>query len=139
MASSNYGRYRNVICVLQAGLRAWLALETWAAWISLAPVKSAMARRLGVDPSTILLWKTGRRRPSKKLLRIVETDVAMAMDLCRTLGGHKLTDVVKGLGLEKYSSVSAACLSMKRRIETEKRPASRGRSVEKLLKSRQQT
>ncbi|HEY2989813.1 MAG TPA: helix-turn-helix domain-containing protein [Candidatus Binatia bacterium] len=31
-----------------------------------------MARRLGVDPTTILLWETRKRRPSRKLLRIVE-------------------------------------------------------------------
>ena len=63
----------------------------------------------------------------------------MAMCLCRTLGGHKLTDIGKLLGVEKYSSVSSACLSMKGRIETEKRLATRPRNVEKLLISQQQT
>lgn len=45
---------------------------------------------------------------------------AMAMYLCRTLGGHKLTDIGKVLGLDKYSSVSSACLSMKARVTKEK-------------------
>jgi len=62
----------------------------------------------------------------------------MAMCLFRILGRHKLTDIGKVLGLEKCSSVSSACLSMKGRIETEKRLARRIRSVEKLLKSQQQ-
>jgi REP element-mobilizing transposase RayT len=64
---------------------------------------------------------------------------AMAMYLCRTLGGHKLTEIGKVLGLEKYSSVSSACLAMKGRIEREKRLARRVRTVERLLKSQQQT
>jgi REP element-mobilizing transposase RayT len=38
---------------------------------------------------------------------------AMAMYLCRTLGGYKLTEIGRVLGLEKYSSVSSACLAMK--------------------------
>ena len=64
---------------------------------------------------------------------------AMAMYLCRTLGGHKLTEIGKVLGLDKYSSVSSACLSMKGRIENEKRLARRAHNVERLLKSQQQT
>ena len=63
----------------------------------------------------------------------------MAMCLCRTLGGHRLSDIGKVLGLEKYSSVSSACLSMKGSVETEKRLASRACHVERLLKSQQQT
>ena len=37
---------------------------------------------------------------------------AMAMYLCRSLGGYKLTEIGRVLGLEKYSSVSSACLAM---------------------------
>jgi chromosomal replication initiation ATPase DnaA len=62
----------------------------------------------------------------------------MAVYLCRTLEGHKLPDIGKVLGLEKCSSVSSACLSMKGRIENEKRLAGRARNVERLLKSQQQ-
>jgi len=40
----------------------------------------------------------------------------MAMYLCRNLGGYKLTEIGKELGLENYSSVRAACLAMKGRI-----------------------
>ena len=48
---------------------------------------------------------------------------AMAMYLCRSLGGYKLTEIGKVLGLEKYSSVSSACLAMKRSMDKEKRLA----------------
>jgi len=61
----------------------------------------------------------------------------MAMYVCRILGGHKLTDIGKVLGLEKASSVSSACLSMKGRIGNEKRLSGRARNVERLLKSQQ--
>jgi len=63
----------------------------------------------------------------------------MPMCLCRTLGGHKLTDIGKVLGLKKSSSMSPACLSMKGRIKTEKRLAIRARSIEELLIGQQQT
>ena len=58
---------------------------------------------------------------------------AMAMYLCRTLGGYKLTEIGRVLGLEKYSSVSSACLAMKARVEKERRLARRVRKVERLL------
>ena len=65
---------------------------------------------------------------------------ALAMYLCRTLGGYKLTEIGRVLGLEKYSSVSSACLAMKGRVEKEKRLARAVRGVESLLlKSQQQT
>src|SRR5207249_5241069 len=32
----------------------------------------AMAKRLGIDPGTLQAWESGRRRPSKKLQRIVD-------------------------------------------------------------------
>lgn len=65
---------------------------------------------------------------------------AMAMYLCRTLGGHKLVDIGKALGLEKYSSVSSACLLMKGRVEREEGMARRARQVEnRLVKSQKQT
>ena len=61
---------------------------------------------------------------------------AMAMYLCRSLGGYKLTEIGKVLGLEKYSSVSSACLAMKERIDKEKRLARQVRKVEELLLKR---
>ena len=62
------------------------------------------------------------------------------MYLCRSLGGYKLTEIGKVLGLEKDSSVSSACLAMKERIEKEKRLPRQVRQVKKLLlKSQQQT
>ncbi len=65
---------------------------------------------------------------------------AMAMYLCRRLGGYKLTEIGKVVGLEKYSSVSSACLAIKGRLEKEKGVVQRARQVEEiLLKSQQQT
>ncbi len=64
----------------------------------------------------------------------------MAMYLCRNLGGYKLTEIGKELGLENYSSVSSACLAMKGRIDKENRLVRQVQKVEKLLlKSQQQT
>ncbi len=57
----------------------------------------------------------------------------MAMYLCRNLGGYKLTEIGKELGLENYSSVSSACLAMKGRIDKEKRLARQVRKAERSL------
>jgi len=64
---------------------------------------------------------------------------AMAMYLCRELGGHRLREIGVVFGLEKYSSVSSACLSMKARVEKEKRLARQAKEIKKLLKGQQQT
>ena len=65
---------------------------------------------------------------------------AMAMYLCRELGGHRLREIGAVLGLEKYSSVSSACLSMKARMKREKRLAKKAEEVERLLlKGQRQT
>jgi hypothetical protein len=65
---------------------------------------------------------------------------AMAIYLCRELGGHKLREIGAAFGLEKYSSVSSACLSMKARMEREKRLARQAEKIKKaLLKGQQQT
>lgn len=63
---------------------------------------------------------------------------AMAMYLCRELGGHRLREIGAVLGLEKYSSVSSACLSMKARVEREKKLAQQAEQIKKLLLKRQQ-
>ena len=42
------------------------------------------------------------------------------------------------LGLEKYSSVSSACLSMKARVEREKKLAKQGERIKRLLLNSQQ-
>lgn len=57
----------------------------------------------------------------------------MAMYLCRNLGGYKLTEIGKELGLENYSSASSACLAMKGRIDKENRLVRQVQKVEKLL------
>lgn len=65
---------------------------------------------------------------------------AMAIYLCRELGGHKLREIGAAFGLEKYSSVSSACLSMKARMERDKRLARQGEKIKRsLLKGQQQT
>ena len=54
--------------------------------------------------------------------------------------GSGLTEIGKVLGLEKYSSVSSACLAMKGRIDKETRLGRQVQKVEKLLlKCQQQT
>jgi REP element-mobilizing transposase RayT len=65
---------------------------------------------------------------------------AMAMYLCRRLGGYKLVEIGQALGLAKYSSVSSACLAMKGRVEKDRGVARRARQVENMLiKGQQQT
>ena len=64
----------------------------------------------------------------------------MAMYLCREFGGHRLREIGAVLGLEKYSSVSSACLSMKARVEKEKKLAKQAEQIKRLLiNSQQQT
>ncbi len=41
----------------------------------------------------------------------------MAVYLCRQLGGYRLTDIGKAVGLDNPSSVGTAYLKMKRRVE----------------------
>jgi REP element-mobilizing transposase RayT len=65
---------------------------------------------------------------------------AMAMYLCRALGGHKLTEIGKVVGLKKYSSVSTAYLRMKARLANERRLGQKAKEIEnRLLKSQEQT
>jgi len=64
---------------------------------------------------------------------------AMAIYLCRTIGGHKLSAIAKAVGFKNYSSASSSYLAMKARIENEKRLARRARQVEEYLKSQKQT
>ncbi|MFQ5683981.1 MAG: transposase [Candidatus Binatia bacterium] len=63
---------------------------------------------------------------------------SMAMYLCRTLGGHKLTEIGKVVGLEKYSSVSTAYLRVKERMGRERRLTRRAREIENQLLKRQE-
>ena len=63
---------------------------------------------------------------------------SMAMYLCWSLGGHKQSEI--GLGLEKTSSVSSACLGMKAGAGAVRRIAHRARKIEEeLLKSQERT
>ena len=65
---------------------------------------------------------------------------SMAMYLCRSLGGHKHSEIGRVVGLEKSSSVSSACLRMKGRVGVERKLARRARRIEeKLVKSRGRT
>ena len=64
----------------------------------------------------------------------------MVMYLCRVLGGFKLTEIGKVVGLEKYSSVSTAYLRMKERVNKERKLSRRAREIEnQLLKSQEQS
>ena len=64
----------------------------------------------------------------------------MAMYLCRTLGGHRHSEIGRVLGLEKTSSVSSACSRMKARVGAEGRITRRARKIEEELhKSQERT
>jgi len=65
---------------------------------------------------------------------------AMAMYLCRRVGGYKLTEIGEVVGLKKYSSVSTGYLRMEERIGRERRLRQRAVRIEnQLLKSQEQT
>jgi REP element-mobilizing transposase RayT len=76
---------------------------------------------------------------SKKRRGMANEARGMAIYLSRALGGYKLVDIGKVIGLENYSSVSSAYLSMKRRIEEDRRLARRGEEVKRVLKGQKQT
>ncbi|MBI3063033.1 MAG: hypothetical protein HYY83_13770, partial [Deltaproteobacteria bacterium] len=58
---------------------------------------------------------------------------AMAMYLARVLGGYKLVEIGRVMGLERYSTVSSACLAMKQRINRERAIARRAKRIESYL------
>lgn len=58
---------------------------------------------------------------------------AVAVYLGRQIGGHKLRDIGRAVGLEKYSSVSTAYLKMKSRIQQDPKLARRTRRVQTQL------
>ena len=62
---------------------------------------------------------------------------SMAIYLCRTLGGHKHSEIGRVLGLDKTSSVSSACLRMKARVEVERKIARKARRIEEELQKSQ--
>ena len=65
---------------------------------------------------------------------------AMAMYLARVLGGYKLVEIGRAMGLERYSTVSSACLAMKQRIDRDRAIARRAKRIESwLLKGQRQT
>ncbi|MBI2209080.1 MAG: hypothetical protein HYU47_00540, partial [Deltaproteobacteria bacterium] len=57
----------------------------------------------------------------------------MAMYLARVLGGYKLVEIGRAMGLERYSTVSSACLGMKQRISRDKTIARRAIRIESYL------
>jgi REP element-mobilizing transposase RayT len=63
---------------------------------------------------------------------------SMAMYLCRSLGGHRHSEIGRVLGLEKTSSVSSACLRMKARVEVDRKIARRARRIEEELRKSQE-
>ena len=63
---------------------------------------------------------------------------SMAMYLCRTLGGHRHSEIGRVLGLEKTSSVSSACSRMKARVGAEGRITRRARKIEEELQKSQE-
>ncbi len=57
----------------------------------------------------------------------------MAMYLGRRLGGYKLTEIGRAMGVGKYSTVSSACLVMKERVERDRGVARRAKQIEQSL------
>ncbi len=57
----------------------------------------------------------------------------MAVYLCRQLGGYRLTEIGKAVGLENPSSVGTAYLKMKGRVEEQRRLARRARKIISLV------
>jgi len=79
---------------------------------------------LGVEEITRVTARVyGKRLEELKRRRRGQENEArsMAMYLCRTLGGHRHSEIGRVLGLEKTSSVSSACLRMKARVEPERK------------------
>jgi hypothetical protein len=98
--------------------------------LEIAEVVGATARAYGKGVEDLRRKRRGEENEAR----------SMAMYLSRVLGGHKHSEIGGALGLEKTSSVSSACLRMKRRIETEKRLARRARDIQRLLlKSQKRT
>jgi putative transposase len=64
---------------------------------------------------------------------------AMAIYLCRALGGHKLSVIADAVGMKNYSSASSAYLGMKQRIANDSRLARQINKLEKSLESQKQT
>ncbi len=95
---------------------------------ALEEIVEATAKVYGKAVSELLKRRRGRENEAR----------AMAIYLCRAVGGHKLEDIGKVMGLKNYSSVSSAYLAVKQRLELEKGLASSARKVERLLKSRKQ-
>ncbi|MBI2539520.1 MAG: hypothetical protein HYW04_06960 [Deltaproteobacteria bacterium] len=61
----------------------------------------------------------------------------MAMYLARVLGGYKLVEIGRAMGLERYSTVSSACLAMKQRINRDRALAGRAKKIESYLQKGQ--
>ena len=57
----------------------------------------------------------------------------MAVYLCRQLGGYRLTEIGKAVGLENPSSVGTAYLKMKTRVEEQRAVARRARKISRLV------
>ena len=57
----------------------------------------------------------------------------MAMYLGRKLGGYKLTEIGRVMGVGKYSTVSSTCMVMKERVERDRGVARRAKQIEQSL------
>ena len=82
---------------------------------------------------TVLVYGKSAKDLRKKQRGLENEARAMAMYVCRTLGGYKLTEIGQALGLEKYSSVSSGCVAMQRRVEQQKPVARRARQIARLV------
>ncbi len=91
--------------------------------LEMGDILRATAKCYGVEIEQIGLKKRGEGNEAR----------AMAMYLCRKLGGYKLTEIGRVVGLEKYSSVSTAYLRMQERIANERKVSHRAEQIEQQL------
>jgi len=73
-------------------------------------------------------------RDLKKRRRGHENEArGMAMYLSRRLGGYKLKEIGRVMGVGNYSTVSSACMVMKERVERDRGVARRAKQIEQSL------
>lgn len=95
----------------------------------LEEIVRAVAAQYGIGVEGLQKTRRGRANEPR----------GMAIYLSRALGGYKLADIGKVIGLGNYSSVSSAYLSMQWRIGQDRRLARKAKEVERVLKGQKQT
>lgn len=95
----------------------------------LEEIVQAVAKVYGTGVEELRKRRRGRENEARR----------MVIYLSRALGEHKLVEIGKVIGLESYSSVSSAYLSMKGTVERERTLIRRVGKVRKVLEGQKQT